>query len=66
MKKMQQVMDSARRLFMRKTAAGSAAVAVLATLPEAASAMTVDQSTVKSTGYRETVHIRDYYKSAEI
>jgi len=64
MKKIQQVVNSARRLFMHRTASGSAAVAVLATLPEAASALVVEQ-TPGSAGYRETPHIRDYYKSAE-
>jgi len=64
MKKMQQVVSSARRLFMRKTVTGSAAVAVLATLPEAASAFVVEAQVNKSAGYRETPHIRDYYKSA--
>jgi hypothetical protein len=54
-----------RRRFLLALGAGPAAAAA-ATQPVAASVADATTSATTKSGYRETQHVRDYYKSARV
>ena len=54
--------DSKRRRFLFTLGVGSAGVAVSAT----ASDVTAAAPAVPNDGYRETAHVRDYYRTAKL
>ncbi len=60
--------DSGRRQFIKTLGAAGGAAAVLSVSGEASAAVQDEEAAqVKgSQGYRETEHVRDYYKSARI
>jgi dipeptidase len=59
--------DSKRRRFLFTLGVGSAGVAVSATAPVSAVAdITVAAPAVPNDGYRETAHVRDYYRTAKL
>ena len=59
--------DSKRRRFLFTLGLGSASVAVSAVASVSAVAdVTVAPPTVSEDGYRETAHIRDYYRTAKL
>lgn len=67
MKTKQQPVDAARRGFLRKAGlAGGAAAAAVATGVSAAPQVVDDAPPKRSQGYRETEHVRAYYKTARI
>ena len=56
-----------RFLFTLGASGAGAAVAVASTLPGAAAAqIAAAPSTGEDSGYRETAHVRDYYRTAKI
>jgi len=57
-----------RRRFLLTLGASGASAAVVANVPGAAAAPDVQAvaSTEKQSGYRETKHIRDYYRTTKI
>ena len=56
-----------RFLFTLGASGAGAAVAVASTLPGAAAAQIASApSTNEDSGYRETAHVRDYYRTAKI
>ena len=59
--------DSKRRRFLFTLGVGSAGVAVSATLSVSAVAdVTVAAPAAANDGYRETAHVRDYYRTAKL
>jgi len=59
--------DSKRRRFLFTLGVGSAGVVVSATAPVAAVAeVTAATPAVANNGYRETAHVRDYYRTAKL
>ena len=59
--------DSKRRRFLFTLGVGSAGVAVSAAASVSAVAdVTVAAPAVPSDGYRETTHVRDYYRTAKL
>ena len=59
--------DSKRRRFLFTLGVGSAGVAVSAVAPVSAVAdVTVAAPAVPNDGYRETAHVRDYYRTAKL
>ena len=59
--------DSKRRRFLFTLGVGSAGVAVSAAAPVSAVAdVTAAAPVVPSDGYRETAHVRDYYRTAKL
>jgi len=59
--------DSKRRRFLFTLGVGSAGVAVSATTPVSAVAeVTAAAPAVANDGYRETAHVRDYYRTAKL
>ncbi len=60
--------DSGRRQFIKALGAAGGAAAVLSVSHEASAAVQGEETAEVegSQGYRETAHIRDYYKSARI
>ena len=59
--------DSKRRRFLFTLGVGSAGVAVSATASVSAVAdVTTAAPDVPSDGYRETAHVRDYYRTAKL
>jgi hypothetical protein len=56
-----------RRFLFTLGASGAGAVAVASTLPGTAAAqLATAPSTDEDSGYRETAHVRDYYRTAKI
>jgi dipeptidase len=59
--------DSKRRRFLLTLGVGSAGVAVSATASVSAVAdVTAAAPAVPNDGYRETAHVRDYYRTAKL
>jgi len=59
--------DSKRRRFLLTLGVGGAGVAASAAAPVSAVAdVTVASSAVTNDGYRETAHVRDYYRTAKL
>ena len=59
--------DSKRRRFLFTLGVGSAGVAASAAAPVAAVAnVTAAAPAVANDGYRETAHVRDYYRTAKL
>ena len=59
--------DSKRRRFLFTLGVGSAGVAVSAAAPVSAVAdVTAAAPVVPNDGYRETAHVRDYYRTAKL